>query len=304
MENLYTFRNSIVNIYRKNSEIYNYLTKFIFGFIIYFAILHSGYQSDFIGLLSNGVICVIISLFFAITFAILPYQVTMFLMIPISFISLSANIVVAGFTAFCFFVIYVLYISVAKRESILILVTIFSIYFKMPYFAPIFAGLLYNKTAVISIVLGLVSYYLMQGATMTIDVMLSATQSVSIVDSIILISETFTKLFVDKTPFIILSAFITLICNLLAHSTLDYNREIAVISSIFISVIGIIFIALIFEREVNIILSIVSILISSLVAYIFSLFNGMFDYKKSKKVYFQDDENTYYVKIVPKMKED
>lgn len=304
MKNLYMIRNNITNIYKKNRELYNYLTKFVFGFIIYFSILNSGNQSDFIGFISNGVICVLISLFFAITFAILPYQISMFLMIPITFIGLSSNMIVAGFTAFCFFVIYLLYISVAKKESLLILVTILSIYFKMPYFAPIFAGLLYNKTAVISIVLGVISYYLMQGATMTLEIMASASQPVGLIESLLLIVETYSKLFIDKTPFIIMLAFTTFICNLLAHSTLDYNREIAVLASIFIFIVGSIFISLVFEREINIVLSILSVLISAFVAYIFSLFEGMFDYKKAKKVYFQDDENTYYVKIVPKMKED
>lgn len=305
MNNFISARNNIIKFYQKNYKIFNIVVKFIIGFIMYFYLLNISNANGVKGFIPNTFLCIITSVMLAIVFAFVSYQTSFFMAIIATFLGFSGNVVLSIIVSSILFVVFLLYVNVSKKESILLLVTVISFYLKVPYFAPIVAGLLYGKTSFLPVFLGVFTYFLLTGS---IDILIEANELTEEIDLIemgifsglkmleyVFLSKMF--LFTGIT-FI----FSTIIVNIVSHIDMNYNREISILIATIIFVGASVIYTFAINPESNILLSIISIIASVILAYICSCFDGIFDYKKVQKVYFQDEENVYYVKIVPKIK--
>ncbi len=56
------------------------------------------------------------------------------------------------------------------------------------------------------------------------------------------------------------------------------------------------------ELEINLLHSIISVLVSVVIAYVIQFFHMTLDYQGTRKLQFEDDEYYYYVTAIPKFK--
>lgn len=302
MNNFVNFRNVIIDAYKRNYNVYSFIIKFVLGTAIYFSLIYSGYENGVLGISGSLLFSAIISLGFALTFAFFPYQWSYFFMIIAVCIGLSSSVVVAILTSLLLFIIFILYTSVSKKESIVLLITAICFSLNIPYFAPIFAGIIYKKTAFIPVFLGVFTYYLIGSGYYSIDYVNS--QSITGVSEVAITSVSLMLDYLKNNAILALITFpcITLIVNLISHSIIDYNREIAILVGCILFFIIVTIYIFLLGGDMNIFLALISIIGSGLLSYIAVLFDGIFDYTKVKKVYFQDEDNIYYVKVVAKIK--
>ena len=81
----------------------------------------------------------------------------------------------------------------------------------------------------------------------------------------------------------------------------NYATDISLMLGGLINIVGYIIMSLIIDLEINIFLLFLNTFISVLISFIIKFFDIMLDYKSIERVSFEDDENYYYVKIVPKI---
>lgn len=96
---------------------------------------------------------------------------------------------------------------------------------------------------------------------------------------------------------------VTFVCVYLIRRTkIQYASQIAILVGA-ILVLSIILLGNItLELEINLLHSIISVLVSVVIAYVIQFFHMTLDYQGTRKLQFEDDEYYYYVTAIPKFK--
>lgn len=170
---------------------------------------------------------------------------------------------------------------------------------RIPYAAPIVAGLLGVPLSAVTVVCGVVVYYLIHYMSMNASLFSSAAA-----DSMLTrIREILDGVFGNREMLIIAAAFAvtTILVYLVRRLSVDYSWTIAIISGALLDIVVILVGDLIYGAD----FSIPGVLLGSVggvfVAFVVQFFRFNLDYSRTEKVQFEDDEYYYYVKAVPKM---
>ncbi len=215
---------------------------------------------------------------------------------------LAANIVIGAAVAVIGVILYVGYVRFWPKESIWILLTWAAFELKaVVCLIPIIAGLFSSVAAVGAMIIGVFIYYL--GNVVHSILQNIATmggygelikQSMQHIQSNILFNEEMFSMMI-----ILMIVFLTVF--LVKKQPIDYAPYIAIMLGGFMMImgfgLGILFLNLTFDIVPLILVSGVSIVISLIVqAMVMSV-----DYTRTETVEFEDEQNIYYVKIVPKV---
>jgi hypothetical protein len=211
-----------------------------------------------------------------------------------------AAIIFLGLLCVLFF-----YARLAPKESILILLTLAGFYFKIPYLVPILAGLYVSVTALIPIGIGV---FLWNFIPIVADVMESSTSAgLNVMDMPETLSSILPTLLNSLTTQRewLFTAFIFAMVVMAVHGisriSLDYAKEIGIGLGALLAVISFIIAQVLAEMEISIFSTIFFIILSAAIAEVIRFFDVVLDYGSSERVEFEDEDNYYFVKVVPKV---
>ncbi|NLM12773.1 MAG: hypothetical protein GX209_03375 [Epulopiscium sp.] len=295
MNQIYQVREMIISYYKRYERIIFPILRFIASFIIFLFISRMGY-AVVLTKLPVGIL-------FGIVGTIIPAQwfflLTIFLVSThLAFVSIEAAVLVFLFLM----IIYLLYIRMFPKQSLLILALLLGFAFKIPFIVPLFAGLYVGVSSIVPIAFGTLIWYFIPHIQMLINM-----KSEELMD----IPNALAKMYVstiqwvtkDQTAIITIIIFSLVIIAVycISRFSFDYSWYAAIGVGTGISVIGFLVALLIVDMDINILGGLLSNIISMLLMFLIQFMHRVVDYSRAEKVQFEDEENYYYVKVIPKI---
>ncbi len=293
---LLLIRDHLINFYKKNEGIILPLLKFVITASVLFIISSTiGYAKP-LGKMTVILIMGLIGVF-------LSPQLIMLLFIFIASAHVAAGSLEAGIIIFILFImIYLLFIRLYPRESLFIIATIIAYKFHIPYIIPLIAGLFSSLPAIIALIIGITIWYsapnlvvIMEGQSSELaDMVGGINEKVSVLQSAVKNDQT---LLVS----IIILSVVLLAVYIIRKQNIDFAEYIAILVGVVLNLIGFLFAIILLRVDIGILGLMVSTLICAIIAIIAQFFAKVVDYSRAETVQFEDDNNYYYVKVVPKI---
>ncbi len=240
-----------------------------------------------------------------VLFAVLPLNLGYILIIFGIFIQLSATMEVAVLVTLLLTLVVLFYTRLAPRESMLIVITYLAFYFKLQYAIPIIAGLYFGLTSIVPITIGvfiwesvsLINRLMASFQTAGLDFMeMPKTFMELYLQAIELTSQNFNGVLIASV-----FAVVVIIVFSISKFPINYAKELSAVIGAVVNIIGFTIVKYTTGFEINMInvalLTIFSLALSLLACF----FDVMLDYKNTETVRFEDEQNYYYVKIIPKL---
>ena len=198
-----------------------------------------------------------------------------------------------------FLLMFLLYFRFSPDSVVLVIVTPMLFVLKIPYAAPLLAGLLANPFAAVTVACGVVIYYLITYMNVNASI-LGASQAESMIQRF---RDIFDGIFGNRAMMIVIAAFaVTVIMvYLIRRLSVDYAWTIAVVAGALLDVVILMVGDLMYDANFSIGGVILGSLAAIAMAMVVQFFKFNLDYSRTEKVQFEDDEYYYYVKAVPKV---
>ena len=198
-----------------------------------------------------------------------------------------------------FFLLFLMYLRFSPKSAVLVILTSILFELKMPYAAPLLAGLLGNPLSGLAVACGVIVYYVInymsQNATL-----LGAADAESM---LIRFREILDGIFGNKAMLIVVAAFVVtaILVYLVRRLSVDYSWTIAIVSGTLLDIVILLVGDLIYDANFSIGGVILGSILAMAAAFAVMFFRFNLDYSRTEKVQFEDDEYYYYVKAVPKV---
>jgi hypothetical protein len=282
-----------------------FIIKFLVGYIVYQAISEIGlYLPEFASLFEEP-LKLPISIMLGVSFVILPLTLSYTIMILLIGVQISSNTELALIVTLALLCLLFFYARLAPKESILILATLAAFKFNIPYVVPMLAGLYMSLTTIIPISIGVFLWNFIPIIQKLLSTQASAGLNVANLPSTL--GDTLPELLEALTGQNewVFSAFIFAVIVLavygISHMGLDYSKDIGVGLGSLLAIISFIIAHVLADMNLNTGEMVFFVILSAIVAEIVRFFDIVLDYGSAERVEFEDGDNYYYVKIVPKI---
>jgi len=245
----------------------------------------------------------------SLVFTVAPPSVALFLVTVAITIQLSAVLEVAVFVFLFLVLMIVFYARLSPRRSMLIVAMVLGFHFRMSYAVVLFGGLYFGVASIIPIVLGTAIWYFLPFFTN-----LAQTAPVAAEFDLFELPVTFIDVFAQiyaqlTTDFnwIVLGfvfAMMVLAVYLISLISINYSKDIAIGVGGIVGIIGMMMVVSITDLDISVGIIFISVIGSVLLVWLAKFFDNVMDYRRVERVTFDDEDNLYYVKIVPKVKAD
>ncbi len=295
MDILFDIRDNIRRFYASNAGLIRPLLKIACALICFFSIRF------YLGSLATGLFEFSYMLLFSLVCAFLPWgAISFFGGILVLFAMLEASYVMAGFMLIAILATGFLYFGFKPGHGAIIALVCVGFIWRIPYAAPLILGLYLGASAAIPCALGvflwfILRYFEINGGQMSavIDTSVMMTDFSAIMDGVIK----------DRYMVIMAAAFVLCVLTVSAIKSLsiDHSWTIAIGAGAAVICVLVIIIGAMFE-ETSLLWDILGLLLSLGLAFIYEyVFFGV-DYRGAERLQFEDDDYYYYVKAIPKIK--
>ncbi|NMA85169.1 MAG: hypothetical protein GX962_15045 [Epulopiscium sp.] len=297
MEQIYQLRELIIVFYKKHERILLTLFKFSLAFFIFYRI------NQFLNYFKtvNHILVVIV---LSIISVIVPVQWWFLLILlligtQMFFASIEAALLIVS----VLLIIYMMYIRLFPDLSLIILAVPLCFYFKIPYVVPLFAGVFIGIPSIIPMAIGVVIWYFSFEMPNLLEFQSGG--------DLLNIPETLQKVYITGigsltqnghliVTIIIFSLIIAVVYSI-SRLDMDFAWYISIAVGGSLNIVGFMMAMLVMNIKMSIIGLFLSTIISVLLIMLCQFFYRVVDYSRSEKVQFEDEENYYYVKVVPKI---
>ena len=312
MEMVLVARETVVHFFKRFEVIFMPIIKLFLGYFVFSRILAIDHSHEIFDTFSEAMSTGMLSWLFALLFVVMPANLTWILIIFTITVQVSAFVEIAVAVFVFLLLIFLFYGRMAVKESYLILLTVLAFSFNLQFLVPLIVGLYFPLTAVIPIIIGVfittqipVVFELME-TPMIIDF-----ADVEFPDLMTELPAVFTEAYSNVMEGILGSynwvfiamifAMVIVAVYLVSRQAINYSREIAIGVGCGIIIFGYILFNVATDETVSLLGVIGWTILSGLIAVIIRLFDSVLDYRKVEAVQFEDDDNYYHVKIVPKV---
>ena len=316
MKHILIVRETLVKFYKRYEAFILPILKFLLGLFVFSSIFSIGYVNTALEPFVEELSPRLLSVLFALLFTVMPMNMGWLLIILSLTAQFSANIEIAIAVFLFLLFVFVFYARMAPKESLLILFTIMAFHFNVPYLIPIIAGLYFPITAIIPITVGVfvnaqipVLFGLVQhtptaaGAMVEMeiaDLLTELPEAFSVVYETLMHSLTVTQTWLYTA---VVFAMVIVLVHFVSRLAIDFAREIAIVLGCIMNIFGFIVAVLIAGETANIGIGLVIVvtILCGILAGLIRCFDSILDYQRAESVQFEDDNNYYHVRIVPKV---
>jgi hypothetical protein len=297
-------REIIIRLYKQYETGILFVLKLFIGITAFSSIAGIGYAAPMIKPFFAPPLAMPMLLLLSVLYVLLPSSVSYALMILDIGAQLSSSTEIAVIVVLALFCLLFFYARLAPQESFLVLATLAAYYMKIPYLVPLLAGLYCGVTAIIPIGIGVflwnyipVVHELIRSTTSAgFNVMEMAGTVGPVLNGLVVsLTSDLTWIF---TAFIF--AMVTLSVYGISRMGVNYAKELSIGLGALLTIISFTIAQFMVQTRENVGIVIVFTLLSVVIALIVRFFDIVLDYSRAERVEFEDEENYYFVKVVPK----
>ena len=313
MEMVLIARETVVKFFKRFEVFFLPILKFLLGLFVFSRILAIDYAHSMFESFAEAMPSTMLAWLFALLFVVMPVNLTWILIIFTIAVQLSASVEVAVAVFLFLLFIFLFYGRMAVKESYIILLVVLAFSFNIPYLIPLIVGLYFPITAIIPIVIGVfisahipVVFNLVTAPTTTIDL-----AELDIPDLVTelpgMFTEAYTNIFTSLTASItwvfvaVVFAMVTIVVYFVSRQAIDYAKEIAIGLGCAMTIFGFILLSMRTDEAIQIAPMIMWTIVCGIIAIVVRLFDSVLDYQRAESVQFEDDNNYYHVRVVPKV---
>ncbi|MDR2899485.1 MAG: hypothetical protein LBU94_04155 [Clostridiales bacterium] len=304
MEQILTIREITVKYFKKYEAFILPVLRFLVGYMVFSAINSIGFP---LGVVDEiiGSYGFMYTLLMAVMFTVLPISLGYMLMAINIVLQFSANYEVAIVVSAALLLVILFYSRLSGREAWLLLFTILAFKYHIPYLIPLLAGLYFGVVSVVPIVLGVFFWeftpFVLSAAAIETNKGLSL---MDIPESLGQVFIFFAETVKDNSNWAVTAfvfALVIIVVNIVSKMSIDYSKEIAIAFGSVINIVCFIFLSAVTDFEVNILYLIFVTILSAGIMLVVKFFDIVLNYQRAERVEFEDDDNYYYVRVIPKL---
>lgn len=293
-EMILVFRQNCIKLYKTYERLFFPMIKFILILVVLLGINSSiGYMS----ILNKSVTCMgiaLVSMFLPITWILILFMLITTLHIA------AFNLILGGIVAIIFIVLYCLYIRLYPKESLLIIMTIVALKLGLGYAVPLIAALFLGMACIIPMALGVLFTYIGNEVNVSIEGTMGVIPDNIVGVFINIINQ---NVLTNKTMLATIGIFsiVFTIVYIIRRQAIDYAPYIAIAIGGVMNLLGFGIAILFLGIKINVFLLVLMTILSIILAIACEFSSKVLDYSRAEVVQFEDDDNYYYVKVVPKV---
>jgi len=283
---------AIQRFYARNSLQCNIILRFVLGLIVF------GSINANLGFLAPAS-SFLVTFGLAVVMAFLPLLIMVFAAVLLIIIQLyTLAIPIMAVTAIVFLVAFIVYARFTPNKCWVLLLVPIAFQFNIPFAIPVAFGLLGVPVMVVPAILGSVIYHLLHYIHLT-EAEYAATGLADIVGGL---ASFINSALTNQTMWVYAIALSIglLVVYALRTRSIDHNWKVATIAGVIVSFVIALVAGAILKVELRIGWMIFDVIIAILVGLILEVLFHQMDYKNTEFTQFEDEENYYYVKVVPK----
>jgi len=313
MEQILIAREAVVKFFKRFQVFILPLLKFALGFFVFSQIHNIGHVNAALVPIIDAFPPTMVNFLFALLFTIVPMNLSWMLIILSVTLQFTANIEIAVAVFLFLMFVFLFYARMATRESILILFTIIAFQFNVPYLVPLLAGLYFPVTSIIPITVGVFvnAQIPVLFGLMTPGGAIAGMADMDIADLFTELPAAFTEIYTTLISSVTVSrawlftavifAMVIILVHFISRYSIDYSKEIGIGLGCIMTIFGFIIMVIVMEESINIGFVILGTVLCGVLAWIVRFFDSVLDYQRAESVTFEDDNNFYHVRIVPKV---
>lgn len=294
-ERILIIRDKVLQFYKIYEKIWIGMAKFLSMLLVMVAITRTiGYAPT---LTRSYIIAAL-----ALVSTMLPAQYIMLEILGVIVIHLlHFNWIIGGVALVIFISLYILFIRLYPKESLLIILTMLAMKVELLCMLPIVAGLFGGLGAILAILIGIVGHFSFTSLEMMLQSLLKTE------DLVVWIQENLnlyiTQIFYNKELLAMLSICLIVFCvvYIIRKQVIDYAPYLAVVIGGVMNILGFILAELFLDISMNTFLLVFMTIISVVIALGIQFVSRPADYSRSESIRFEDEDNYYMVKVIPKM---
>jgi hypothetical protein len=310
MEQILIAREILVKTYKQIEVFIKPVLKFLLGLYVFNAIVGIGHVHPALADYAEQMTSMLVVWLFALLFTVMPANLSWLLIIITIAVQISATVELAAVVFLFLLFIFLFYARMAPRESFLILFVMIAFRLNVPYLVPLLVGLYFPVSAIIPVTIGVfmhaqlpVIFGLMAPQATLVDVELTDLPSV--------LPEIFSGVYTTLLSGIgmsqgwiitaVIFALVIILVYVASRQAIDFAKEIAIALGCVMTIFGFIMSVLVADDNIGIGSVILYTVICGVIALVIRFFDSVLDYQRAESVQFEDDNNYYHVRIVPKV---
>ena len=305
MEQILILREVIVKFYKKFEIIILPVLKFLLGYFIFSAISDIGYSMDAFAIITKPSMRFSYTMLMSLLFTLLPISIGYVLITLNIIVQFSSNYEIAAIIGAVLLLFTFFYSRLGGKEKWFILFMFLGLYFKIPYIVPLIAGLYFGIQSALPITIGVFIWEFYPLAFNLVNVEKPKAASILEVPESFGQVITFFLETVKNNDRWVVTAFVfclvVVVVYVASKMDVDYAKEIAIAMGTVINIISFIFLRLTIGYEISIPSLFLLSIFSGVIVLIIKFFDIVLNYQRTERVEFEDDDNYYYVRVVPKI---
>ncbi|MCL2169410.1 MAG: hypothetical protein FWB74_05225 [Defluviitaleaceae bacterium] len=307
MTQIIELRQNLINLYKKYEVAINYVLKFIAALFVFWRVNTLGMYREELAMLFNGSTGVAFMLLIAVIFTVSPPTVSLLMVAIVITLQLTMVVEVAIFVFLLLGLVIIFYARLAPKQSMLILAIIFGFYFHIPYAVVLFAGLYMGLGAIIPVIIG-TAVWTMIGSFTDLARAAPVMEEFELMEIPSAFIDIFNQIYYILTTNLgwvligFVFAMMILAVHLISLLSINHSKDIALGIGAAVGLICMMMVQIVADVD----LSVLSIFLGSIfsfgIVWVIKFFDKVLDYKRVERVKFEDEDNVYYVKMVPKVK--
>jgi hypothetical protein len=311
MAHLLLAREIIIKTYKHLEVFIQPVIKFILGLFIFTSIMSLDHVHPALADYTEQMTSTLVVWLFALLFTVMSTSLSWLLIIATVVVQLSATVELAAVVFLFLFFLFLFYARMAPKESILIVFVLLAFRFELPYLVPLLVGLYFPVTAIIPVTIGVFI-----NAQLPVVFRLMAPQAtladLELADLPTVLPDIFSEVWATLLSSLgsaqewltgaVVFALVIILVHVASRQAIDYAKEIAIALGCIMTIFGFIVAVLVGnDATTSIGNTVILTIICGIIALIIRFFDSVLDYQRAESVQFEDDNNYYHVRIVPKV---
>jgi hypothetical protein len=282
-----------------------FIVKLLVGVFIFASINGLGFSREEVFAITRSAATLPYIWLCGIAFTVLPMTLGYVLIIFNIALQLSANLEIALIVSVFLLILLFFYARLAARESMLILATVLAFYFKLPYLIPLLAGMYFSVASIVPVTLGVFIWHYIPIIKTLMNTTTTAGLSLNEMPSSF--AQLYTALYSSFmgnqewifTAFIFTMVILTVYA--VSRLSIDFSKDLAIAMGGVLTIISFIIAAIVTGLDVGMVSVVFFTLLSMIILEIVRFFDVVLDYQRAERVQFEDEDNYYYVRVIPKV---
>ncbi len=212
----------------------------------------------------------------------------------------QASFILGGIVALIYMMTYVMYIRLFPKESVVVLLVMLLLPLGGVYVVPLVSALFWGVSTLVALALGCLFHYMFSQFVIIMGGNITEL-STEVVEFIVFTLAHNTIFNTEMLAVITILMTVFLLTYIIRMQAIDYSNYIAICTGGVISALGFLLAHLLLNMSLNVGLMIIMTILSTLIASFFAFMSIVLDYSRGELVQFEDEDNYYYVKVIPKI---